>query len=128
MVDQRGYIADEKAFSQLVPGVSRKKDVEALLGSPSTRSSFGQEEWHYVRLRMERYAFLRPEVTDQRVVTVRFDANGVLEDVFTRNLADSKEVTLVDQVTPTEGHTLGFFEQVLGNVGRFNKPTDASDR
>ena len=38
------------------------------------------------------------------------------------DLANSQDIDIVSRTTPTEGHTLGFFEQILGNIGRFNSP------
>ncbi len=104
-------------------GKSSREDVQTRLGSPSAQSSFGEETWYYVTARKEAYAFLRPEVVQQDVVGVVFDGNGLVSRIDGYNINDSRDFKLVKRETPTEGHTLGFFEQVLGNVGRFNAPS-----
>jgi hypothetical protein len=35
-----------------------------------------------------------------------------------------QDVDPVARITPTSGHDLTVLEQVMGNVGRFNKPDD----
>ena len=106
-------------------GESQKEDVTRALGSPSSTSDFGEETWYYISARKERQAFFAPEVTDQKVVKITFDENGIMKSMKRYTLEDGKEVVMVEKTTPTEGHSLGFFEQILGNIGRFNKSQDA---
>lgn len=124
MVDRRGHIQDEKMKDAIIVGSTTKDEVMRQFGSPSSISSFGDETWYYIQARKQATAFLRPETTDQNVVQVVFDDAGTAKEVKSYNLDDKKEVVLVEQITPTEGHSLGFFEQVLGNLGRFNKPRE----
>ena len=121
-VDNGGYVRDGAIKDQLVVGQSTREDVKTKLGSPSSQSSFGDETWYYISDRKEAYAFLKPEIVQQDVVSVVFNANGVVSELRNYNIDNSKDFDIVQRTTPTEGHTLGFFEQVLGNVGRFNRP------
>lgn len=117
-----GYVHDAPIKDQVTIGKSTHADVLAKLGSPSAQSSFGDETWYYITARKEAYAFLKPEIVQQDISSIVFDANGVVSKIGDYNIDQSKEFDLVKRTTPTEGHTLGFFEQVLGNVGRFNGP------
>ena len=121
-VNNGGYIREGDIKSQITVGQSTHEDVRNKLGSPSSQSSFGDETWYYVTDRKEAYAFLKPELVEQDVVSIVFDTNGIVSKIGNYKLDDSKDFELVKRTTPTEGHTLGFFEQVLGNVGRFNGP------
>jgi outer membrane protein assembly factor BamE (lipoprotein component of BamABCDE complex) len=118
-----GYVSEGRIREMALIGKSSREDVQTRLGSPSAQSSFGEETWYYVTARKEAYAFLRPEVVQQDVVGVVFDGNGLVSRIDGYNINDSRDFKLVKRETPTEGHTLGFFEQVLGNVGRFNAPS-----
>lgn len=94
------------------------------LGSPSTRSSFGQEEWYYISIRKETVAFLESDIEKQDVVRFTFDDGGVVTAIDKFDKKDGRQVAIEDDRTPTAGHKLGFIEQVFGNIGRFNKGAD----
>ena len=49
-----------------------------------------------------------------------FDENDVVREVKSYGMEDKVDVAVVDEITPTEGHSLSFMEQVFGNLGRFN--------
>ena len=119
-VDSRGYVSQAAIKEQVVIGQTTRDEVLAKLGSPSSQSSFGAETWYYISQRKEGTAFLKPEVAAQQVVRLEFDGAGVVQKIEGFDEKDSKEVALVSRTTATEGHTLGFFEQILGNIGRFN--------
>lgn len=127
-VDVRGYQASDDWKKGLLVGQTTKEQVEAQLGSPSARSTFGAEVWYYVSSRKETVAFLAPELAEQNVLKIEFDNAGMVSDVKTYDKQDGQEFDMVKRTTPTEGHTLGFFEQILGNVGRFNNPGGTGSR
>jgi outer membrane protein assembly factor BamE (lipoprotein component of BamABCDE complex) len=122
IVDARGYNTNESDFKQIVIGQSRMEDVVAILGSPSARSTFGDETWYYIQARKETRGLLAPEIAEQNVAAIRFDANQVVAAIESHTKADAVPVEMVEKTTPTEGRKLGVMEQLLGNVGRFSAP------
>ena len=120
-VDEKGYIKQGDIKEGLVIGQTSKQEVLDKLGSPSAQNSFGDETWYYIQSRQETVGFLKPETVDQDVTRIEFDKSGHITKIEDYNEANAQDVKLVTRESPTEGHTLGFFEQVLGNVGRFNK-------
>lgn len=121
MVANRGHVERmEDVGIQVTVGDTTKAQILRLYGSPSSTSTFGQETWYYIAARKETTAFLRPEVVDQKVTQITFDENGVVSSVNDYDKGDEMPVAIVSKTTPTEGHSLGFMEQVLGNLGRFN--------
>jgi outer membrane protein assembly factor BamE (lipoprotein component of BamABCDE complex) len=121
VVATRGNIVDTDRVAQIKVGQSRMEDVSGLLGSPSQVGTFDDTVWYYIGQRTERTAFLEPEVVDRRVVVVHFDSKGVVSDVKAVDGMDTaQEVEIVDRSTPTRGREMTFFEQLLGNVGRFS--------
>lgn len=121
-VDNRGYVDAQKNLAKIEPGRSHKQDVVQLLGSPSTAANFGEERWYYITARKEAFGFLAPEVKEQDVTQITFNTDGIVTDVKRHDLRERRDIEITQDTTPTEGHELGFFEQLLGNVGRFNKP------
>jgi outer membrane protein assembly factor BamE (lipoprotein component of BamABCDE complex) len=118
-VDSKGYVQNQD-WKSLQVGKSTRDDVMNTFGSPSSRSSFGEETWYYVSARKETTAFFKPKTVERDTVRVVFDSAGVLGDIRVFDKESGKDVTLVGRETPTEGHTMGFFEQILSNIGRFN--------
>lgn len=124
--DSRGYRTEAPVADQIKVDASTREDVIRTLGSPSSQSNFGDETWYYISAVKERRGILAPEVVDQQVTQVVFDTGGIVKGVKTYGLKDSREVNIVSRETPTEGHKLGFIEQIVGNLGRFNK--DVKDK
>ena len=125
-VDKRGYVQSRPVDERIVVGQSSREDVRDWLGSPSTVSSFPPETWYYISRQKETVAFLEPDLVEQQVVRIEFNAEGKVSNIenFMRDAV--REVQYVDRETPTEGRSLGLMEQLLGNLGRFNTPRDAS--
>jgi len=121
-IDNGGYVREGEIKDLIVVGQSTKDEVKSKLGSPSAQSSFGDDSWYYVTSRKETVAFLRPEIVDQNVARIEFNNAGIVSKIDTYTKNDSEDFAIAKRTTPTEGHTMGFFEQVLGNVGRFNAP------
>jgi outer membrane protein assembly factor BamE (lipoprotein component of BamABCDE complex) len=119
-IDQRGNLPDEAKLATIQPGVTTKEAVSQLLGTPSSVSTFNDKTWYYISRRTEQTAFLNPQVLDQQVVTVAFDDGGVVRGVERRGLADGRLIDPSTRETPSAGRELGFIEQLIGNVGRFN--------
>jgi len=123
-VETHGHRLDEERVAQIRPGSSSRGDVASLLGSPSTLASFDSRTWYYVGRRVEEQNFFDRDVAAQDVVRVRFDETGMVERVERFALADAHAVEPVDDETPTGGNELNVVQQFIGNIGRFNAPTD----
>lgn len=121
-VETRGYIKQANLKDEIVVGKTTKQEVLGKFGSPSTQSSFGAETWYYISSRKEAFGFMKPETTDQETFNISFDANGVVNSVSSNNKDDARDIDMVSRTTPTEGHSLSFIDQTIGNLGRFNKP------
>lgn len=120
-VDQKGYIKLGDLKEGVVIGQTSKQEVMDKFGSPSSQSSFGEETWYYIQNRKETVGFMKPEVVDQDVTRITFDDKGIVAKIEGYNQDNATEIKSSSRETPTEGHSLGFFEQIMGNVGRFNK-------
>ena len=122
IVDQRGHTQSQTDYSQIVEGQTTSEDVRALLGSPSTESTFGPKTWYYITSTRETRGMLAPEVIAQQVVMVRFHENDTVKSIDQVDGDAAKNVEYVEKTTPTEGRKLGVMEQLLGNFGKFNAP------
>lgn len=122
-VENRGYVKQTNWKDTIVVGKTSKQEILDKFGSPSSQSSFGDETWYYISSRKEAVGFMKPEMVEQEAASISFDASGVVSAMDVHNQNDAKDVELVKRTTPTEGHSLSFLDQTLGNLGRFNKPS-----
>lgn len=127
MVEARGHSEEDLNLSQVIKGQTSAEDVTALLGSPTSTSNFGDMTWYYITAKQEHVGIYAPEITEQKVVAIQFDATKRVSDIRTYDLKDGQPVTVVSKTTPTEGHDLTIMEQMLGNLGRFNTPSRGVD-
>ncbi|MCH8037619.1 MAG: outer membrane protein assembly factor BamE [Proteobacteria bacterium] len=115
----RGNIPDAEVVSKINPGVHSRIDIQSLLGSPSTVSTFQDSKWYYIGQKTTQFAFFEPEVIERKVLVISFDDAGYVADTRTYGLEDGKVIDPVERITPTEGREFSIIQQLLGNLGRF---------
>lgn len=120
-VDQRGNLPDPERIAQIHPGDTTRDDVVKILGTPSSTGVFNDKSWYYISRKTKHVAFFDPDVLDQQVYVVNFDGRGVVQSVDHKDLKDGRDIDPAPGATPAPGRELTFLEQVLGNVGRFNR-------
>ena len=120
-IDTRGNLPDEEMLAEVIPGEMEKEEVAELLGAPSTITMFTGEYWYYISEKTESLAFFEPEVTERKVVIVKFDKKGIVETIEKLDVTHGERIVPVARTTPTAGNEFTVFEQLFGNVGKFNK-------
>ncbi len=120
-VDTRGNLPDPERLAEIEPGVHTRQQVFEIIGSPSSIANFNDETWYYISERTETFAFFAPEVKERQVLVLRFDGAGVLADLQTLSLEHGRDIELVDRETPSVGNEITLLEQLVGNLGRFNR-------
>jgi outer membrane protein assembly factor BamE (lipoprotein component of BamABCDE complex) len=126
-VDNRGNLPEPEKIAQIQPGSTTRDQVAKILGTPSSTGIFNDKSWYYISRKTKRVAFLDPDVLDQQVYVVNFDGRGVVNSIDHKDLKDGREINPAPGATPAPGRELTFVEQVLGNIGRFNKRSSSSD-
>jgi outer membrane protein assembly factor BamE (lipoprotein component of BamABCDE complex) len=119
-VEQRGNLPDHDQLALIHPGSTTKDEVVKLLGSPSSTGVFDDNSWYYISKQTKAVAFLDPHVLNQQVYVIRFDDKGVVSGIGHKTLIDGREITMAPGETPAPGRQLTFFEQLIGNIGKFN--------
>jgi outer membrane protein assembly factor BamE (lipoprotein component of BamABCDE complex) len=120
-VDQHGNLPETDRVSEIHPGSTTRDQVTKILGTPSSTGVFNDKSWYYISRKTKQVAFFDPDVLDQQVYVVNFDGNGVVKSVDHKDLKDGRSIEPAPGATPAPGRELTFLEQVLGNLGRFNK-------
>lgn len=119
-IDNRGFNAENIQFNQIQPGMQTKQQVQELLGSPSTISSFDSNTWYYVSKRTSTTSFFTPDVLDQQVTVINFDPSGIVSDIKTYKGEEAKQIKPIDRKTETTGYQTGVFREVFSNFGRIS--------
>lgn len=119
IVDSRGNLPESEDLEKIRVGTSTKDEVTSVLGSPSSIATFDPNTWYYISKRTETVAFLRPEMLDQKVLTIRFDDAGLVKEIAQTDRDAGREIDPVDRTTPTSGQTFSIWQQLFGNIGRF---------
>ena len=116
----RGNIVEDYRMAEIVPGVSSRTNVLQSLGSPTTVAPFDETVWYYIGQKTEKRGIFDPKVVDKKVVVVAFNQEGIVESIDKVD-SDMINVPHVRRKTPTSGNDITVMEQLIGNVGRFNK-------
>ena len=121
ITDTRGNLPLHEVVETIERGKQNRDQIVALLGSPSTKATFGKQDiWYYIGKKTETLAFFEPKLLERKILVIKFDDQGVVETVASIDASAGKRVELVERVTPTKGKELGILEQIIGNVGRFS--------
>ena len=123
----RGQQVDPADVTQLVPGISTRKDVTALLGSPTATASFEPNTWLYVSQITRPVIGGTQTVRSQHVLAISFDQAGVLRDIAVTDQANALPVQVVSRSTPSPGTHASFLQQLIGNIGGVNPLGTASE-
>lgn len=123
VVEVHGYAPSPAQLEQVRPGQDDANAVASKIGRPSTAGVIRDDAWYYVASRVETMAYNAPEVTDRRVVAVRFDDERVVESVDAYGLKDGRVINLVTRTTPTFGRELTVLQQIFGNLGNVSSET-----
>jgi outer membrane protein assembly factor BamE (lipoprotein component of BamABCDE complex) len=112
----QGNVVDPDLLSQIKPGEIKKEEVQALIGTPSSVSPFDQNTWYYISKSTRRFAFLKPEILEQKVIEIEFDKKGMVTAIHKFGEQDGKDVQVVERTTPTRGKSLGMFDQLWSTL------------
>ncbi|WGD32322.1 outer membrane protein assembly factor BamE [Ancylobacter sp. WKF20] len=116
---QRGYVPNPGALEQ-VPIGSSQEQVLLVLGTPSTVATVDGEVFYYISQKTKKVMFLRPEITEQRVMAVYFDRKDKrVTRIADYGLKDGKVFDFVSRSTPTGGSELSMLGQLF-NATSFN--------
>lgn len=118
-VSTHGNLPDPDLLADIEVGHVNKNEVARILGTPSSVAPFDSDTWYYVSEKTVTVAFFEPEVTERKIIIIRFDKRGMVKEFKTFGLEEAKQIEMVERKTPTAGNELGLLRQMFGNIGRF---------
>ncbi len=121
VTSQHGNLLEDFQIAEVTEGESSRSDVLRALGSPTAQSTFNNNVWYYIGQETEKHGILDHEVVNERVITVTFNQEGIVESISDAS-PERENIPYARSKTPTHGNDLTFTQQLLGNMGRFNTP------
>lgn len=118
-VENRGYVTKFSDFSKIKPGVSTKADIIQELGSPTTTSIFGEETWYYIGKEETKESFFRPETKSYDGYEITFNGD-VVKNIVKKDQTALRDMDISDDYTKTTGNEITVWQQLFGNLGKFN--------
>lgn len=120
-VEQHGYSFEQNNVDIIKVKQSSKHHVLNELGSPTSESDYGPKVFYYISYKSEKLAFLDPRIIEQRVLAITFDKNEIVSDITEYTIDDRNNIAISEHKTEIRGNTLTPIEQILTNVGKYNK-------
>ncbi|VAW23544.1 hypothetical protein MNBD_ALPHA12-215 [hydrothermal vent metagenome] len=114
-VRTQGYEISQAALQQVRAGQS-KDLVVAVMGSPQTQGTFGEQSaYYYVQTKIEQTQFGLKTVKSRTVLAVYFDANNRVKDKAVYTLKDGRLFAVNTTRTASFGQDRTFVEQLLAS-------------
>ncbi|HHG89588.1 MAG TPA: outer membrane protein assembly factor BamE [Devosia sp.] len=114
-VRTQGYEISDSALAQVRVGQSQDL-VVAVMGSPQTQGSFGDESaFYYVETKIEQTQFGLKTVKERTVLAIYFDENRKVKDKAIYTLQDGRLFAVETRRTPSFGEDRTFVEQILAS-------------
>lgn len=126
MVANRGNLLEDYQMKEIQPGVDSRDEVVRKLGSPTTIAPFDDNTWYYLGQKTSKSGILDAKVTAERIVVVTFNAQDGLVDRVVERRDGREDIPLVQRKTPTTGNEFTVLQQMLGNLGKFNKEAESA--
>lgn len=118
---QRGQMVSDEEEGRLIVGTTAKPEVLAALGTPTSVSTFDEKIWYYVGEDTSEVGIHGVKTDARRVLVLRFDESGVLQDKKILGKEDGQSVAMRPNSTKVLSREPTVIQQLIGNVGRFSK-------
>jgi len=116
----RGNLLEDYQLESLKPGIDTQYDVMKKVGSPTTKAPFDDNIWYYLGQETEKKGVFDPKITKERIVVLSFNKEGLLMEAVDVP-PNRNDLPYTSGKTPTSGSEVTVMQQLLGNMGKFNK-------
>ena len=118
-----GYNFENSKFDTIKVGVTTKDEIIMEMGSPTSESTFGKKKLIYAGNKVEKIAFFDPKIIEQKVLSIEIDEKGIVSNIRELTSEDYHKILFAEDKTEIRGNTLTPVEQIMTNIGKFNKNT-----
>ena len=112
----QGQDVPETSLDQIPIGSSQEQ-VTVVLGTPSTTATVHGDVWYYISQTQYRaMRFMKPEVTDRRIVAIYFDKDRRVARIANYGIQDGAVFDFISRKTPAIGVEKTLLQQMLGLI------------
>ena len=115
----RGNLPSATEIAKISIGSDREQVLE-IFGPPLSTVAYDENTWLYMKRHTQSYAFFKPEITEYQLLALRF-ADGKVTHIEKRTVNDLREIPTIEDKTASAAPEPSWLDEVLGNIGRFNK-------
>ncbi|MDB4218913.1 outer membrane protein assembly factor BamE [Emcibacteraceae bacterium] len=119
ITNTRGYIPDPEIIDAVRVDIDTKETVEAMLGNPTMKATFDDNNWYYYDKTTTQWAIRKEKVVEMNILAISFDQENYVSEIRKFTVVDNKVIDPVSQKTVTHGKEVNFVAELFGNVGRF---------
>lgn len=113
-----GQIIPKENLAMLEVGKTDKQDVRRYLGSPSSVSTFADNEWLYITSKTVDKPLKPGGLIERDIIIINFDDNGKLAQITQKDATEGRQIDPAAKTTETQGQSLGILDQMIDNLGR----------
>lgn len=118
-----GYNFENTNFDTIKVGVTTRDEIIMEMGSPTSESTFGKKKMIYAGNKVEKIAFFNPKIIEQKVLSIELNENNIVSNIKELTLEDYHKIMFAEDKVEIRGNTLTPVEQIMTNIGKFNKNT-----
>ena len=116
-VIRQGHLFHEEDVAQIKTGMGKDQVVLAL-GTPDTQSTKNGAAYYYIsQTANQPMPFMKPEVTDRRVVAIYFDKKDRVQQIANYGMKDGKVFDSVKRETPAYSRDQGLIKELFRDIG-----------
>lgn len=117
-LDTHGQVILPSRLAQIKVGETTQQQVLQLLGSPSAQGTLNDSRWYYITSTVGSKAFQPYNLKSRKVLVLDFDPSStVVLKMAQKTEAQGREIDPDSTKTSTQGQSMGFTEQMFGNLG-----------
>jgi len=117
-ISTHGHTIDATELDQIIPGETRRVDLEDIIGLPSFEGAFGSGKIYYVSEVMIAPPGGRKRASTRTIIIVSLDDSETVSGVEVRDETSGNTIAYLDEKTPTPGDTFGVADQLFSTLRR----------
>ena len=113
-----GHSVDSTELNQIVPGETKRADLQAILGKPSFEGAFDSGKIYYLSEVMIEPPGGRKRISTRSMIIISLDESNFVTEIEVRDEASGNTIAYLDEKSPTPGDNFGVTEQIFSTLRR----------
>tara|TARA_Y100000590_G_scaffold291184_1_gene327920 strand:+ start:4753 stop:5208 length:456 start_codon:yes stop_codon:yes gene_type:complete len=127
-----GFRSLDAKYQKITVNVTNKNDLINIIGPPSSKSEFNENQWIYIERKKTNQALLKlgiKKIDTNNVLVVEFNNMGILKNKKLLDLNDMRDVEFIQSFTEKEYEQDNLLYNVLSSLrDKLNSPAGKSKK